>query len=88
MGANSVSFDENTAKAAYQALLQVFKSAEHGPLEIEILPPSVTPPDGEFYVREENCIGIPKRSLVGAFIASRTQFEANTARSRLSDQVR
>jgi hypothetical protein len=88
MSAKTPFFDENTGLAAYKALLSLFKSQQNELLELEILPPSVQPPVGDFYIQEDNSVGISKKALLSAFLAARIQFDAQTADSRLRDEVR
>ena len=66
--------NENVQEAAYQALKNLFKTNSDSVLAIEILPSSIPPPDGRFYLQDENSVGIPKKTLTIGFLAARRTF--------------
>jgi hypothetical protein len=59
---------------AYNALRQLFEDNLERKLEIEILPPAISPPDTSFFIQDELSIGIPKKVLVSAFLRAREIF--------------
>src|SRR5438034_11622425 len=63
---------------AYDALVSVFEQHQNG-VEIEILPPALTPTDGRLIVQDKpatgkSFVGIPKKVLVLAFLKARDFF--------------
>jgi hypothetical protein len=72
----------------YKALLPDLRSICTDPVEIEILPPSIQVPEGQFVLKDENCLGILKKALVGAFLHAKSIFTAGmknaTSEVRLS----
>jgi hypothetical protein len=73
---------------AYHSLSHLFVINQHRPLEIEILPSAIQPPEGQLYLQEDGCIGIPKRVLVLAFQAARNIFASRAADDGFDDEVR
>ena len=60
-------------QAAFEYLNNVLSNTSTSPLEIEILPPALQ--DDEFAIKViENCIGIPQRLLVFAFLYAKLLF--------------
>jgi hypothetical protein len=63
--------------SAYNSLRQLFLANQHQHLEIELLPSAIQAPEGQFYLQDDKCIGIPKRLLVLAFQVARSKFMAH-----------
>ncbi|KAF2692131.1 hypothetical protein K458DRAFT_381957 [Lentithecium fluviatile CBS 122367] len=61
---------------AYKALTTFFDEHENEVLNIEILPPAFPPPDG-ICMQEGLNLGVPKETLVAAFIEARQIFSEN-----------
>ncbi|KAK7522264.1 uncharacterized protein IWZ02DRAFT_371896 [Phyllosticta citriasiana] len=61
---------------AYEALVNVFHKYEFRTIQIEILPPAISPPEGSLLLEdeEEGSVGIPKAILLNAFLAARKVF--------------
>lgn len=58
---------------AYERLSSYFSLHDNHIIEIEVLPPSIEPPDGFLLIDEFN-LGIPKKILALAYIEARKQF--------------
>lgn len=71
--------------AAYQAIADTFSSDIR--FQIEILPPAITPPGGELLMIDNECIGIPKKVLVEAFLVARAQFMNGLRNADILDRV-
>jgi hypothetical protein len=65
---------QKASDGAYKALRQLFETYHDRSLEIEILPPAITPPDGHYFIQEDLSIGIPKKVLVSGFLRARDVF--------------
>jgi hypothetical protein len=74
------------AVTAYEALLKAFSTDAR--YEIEILPSSIAPPDGQLIMVDEECIGVPKAVLVQAFLVARSQFMSGIGTAEISNIVR
>ncbi|KAF2399238.1 hypothetical protein EJ06DRAFT_583176 [Trichodelitschia bisporula] len=61
---------EAECKGAYTALASLLSPPEPSILEIEILPPSLTPP-GTLYLSDPPSLGIPKSTLIAAYLHAR-----------------
>ncbi|KAK8218666.1 hypothetical protein IWZ01DRAFT_538255 [Phyllosticta capitalensis] len=61
---------------AYNALVDVFNKYDSRTIQIEILPPAISPPEGSLLLEdeEEGSVGIPKAVLLSAFLAARKVF--------------
>lgn len=57
-------------KLAYDALNDFFRKHAEDVVEIEVLPPAITPPDGSLVLEDGLCVGVPKKVLAAAFIAA------------------
>ena len=68
--------DKDIQAAAYHALQRLFVNHRETVLEIEILPSAISPPDGQYYVKDDKYIGISKKVLVAAFLRAREIFAA------------
>jgi hypothetical protein len=58
----------------YQALTEELRKCYDAPLEIEILPSGISPPDGLPFFLDGQCLGIPKKTLAAAFLYGRHIF--------------
>jgi hypothetical protein len=74
------------AAAAYEAIVKAFGTNSR--YEIEILPSSIIPPDGQLVMVDEECIGIPKKVLVQGFLVARAKFMSKLRNTKTSDTVR
>lgn len=61
---------------AYDAVVSTFASNFYG-IEIEVLPPALSPADGRLVVRDESHVGIPKKVLKSAFLEAVQRFFRN-----------
>ncbi|KAK7542284.1 uncharacterized protein J3D65DRAFT_547788 [Phyllosticta citribraziliensis] len=61
---------------AYGALVDMFNKYESRTIQIEILPPAISPPEGSLLLEdeEEGSAGIPKAVIFNAFLAARKVF--------------
>jgi len=64
---------KDAATQAYDALNNYFKAHEKQIVEIEVLPPSIKPPDGVLMVDDIN-VGVPKKVMALAFVEARKRF--------------
>jgi hypothetical protein len=80
--------NDNISASAYNSLSHLFEINQHRHLEIEILPSAIQPPEGQLYLQEDKCIGIPKRALIVAFQTARSIFTARIDDGDLDSKVR
>jgi len=71
------------SQAAYEAIIDAFRSKPDTALEIEILPPAIAPPEGCLIFHEGINVGIPKRTLVAAFLAATGIFKKRPEQATL-----
>lgn len=61
-------------KLVYDALNGFFTKLEEEVVEIEVLPPAISPPEGTLILEDGLCVGVPKKVLAAAFIAASSIF--------------
>lgn len=67
------SSSEELSSRAYEALNKYFTENQDEVIEIAILPPAIEAPDGVL-MHEGLNLGIPKKTLVSAFLEARRRF--------------
>jgi len=80
--AKSTSQNQSEGATPYEALVHELRNM-YRPLpdfSIEMLPSGIDPPDGVHVVVEDHSVGVPKKTLVAAFLYAR-----QTLMSRLND---
>lgn len=73
-------------RLAYESLCCYLDKHENEVLEIEILPPAITPPDG-LLLEDGSSLGVPKKVLVVAFLEARRAFFDNKDNSQTDPKV-
>jgi hypothetical protein len=63
-------------KVAYEALCDYFTGHKDEVIEVEILPPSIQPPDG-ILMQDSLYLGVPKKILALAYLEARQRFFEN-----------
>lgn len=73
-------------RLAYESLCCYLDKHENEVLEIEILPPAITPPNG-LLLEDGSSLGVPKKVLAVAFLEARRAFFDNKNNSQTDPKV-
>lgn len=73
-------------RLAYESLCCYLDKHENEVLEIEILPPAITPPNG-LLLEDGSSLGVPKKVLAVAFLEARRAFFDNRDNSQTDPKV-
>lgn len=73
-------------RLAYESLCCYLDKHENEVLEIEILPPAITPPNG-LLLEDGSSLGVPKKVLAVAFLEARRAFFDNKDNSQTDPKV-